>query len=157
MKKWIKNWWNIDFLALENSTAYNHPWGIIISVILYLLLDLWLFLGIQDCVPSFESKDLRVCALFIVYLICFIYIWVKIGKNIKLGKIFTKENARLLTRLGNLVTLFSFALSALIFDLPHYWTIFVVTFSFLIGGAFELTGWMIQRGIDMQKEQELTI
>ena len=73
------------------------------------------------------------------------------------GKVFTKDNARLLTRMGNLVTLFSFALSALIFDISQYWTVFVTTFSFLIGGALELTGWMIQRGIDMQKEQELTV
>ena len=157
MKNWIKNWWNIDYLSLEDSSAYKQPWSIVISVVLYLLLDLWLFIGIQESVPSFGNKDLKVCALMIVFLICFIYIWIKIGRNIRQGKVFTKDNARLLTRMGNLVTLFSFALGALIFDISQYWTVFVTTFSFLIGGALELTGWMIQRGIDMQKEQELTI
>lgn len=157
MKNWIKNWWNIDYLYLEDSSAYKQPWSIVISVVLYLLLDLWLFIGIQESVPSFGKKDLKVCALMIVFLIFFIYIWIKIGRNIRQGKVFTKDNARLLTRMGNLVTLFSFALGALIFDISQYWTVFVTTFSFLIGGALELTGWMIQRGIDMQKEQELTV
>lgn len=157
MKNWIKNWWNIDYLSLKDSSAYKQPWSIVISVVLYLLLDLWLFIGIQESVPSFGKKDLKVCALMIVFLIFFIYIWIKIGRNIRQGKVFTKDNARLLTRMGNLVTLFSFVLGALIFDISQYWTVFVTTFSFLIGGALELTGWMIQRGIDMQKEQELTV
>lgn len=157
MKNWFKKWWNLDCAELDVATAYSNPWGIVFGAVLQLALYFWFFLCTKDETPSFDAKDLKVCALLVAFILCLVYLCVQISRSIKDGKVFSRRNARLIVRMGGLVELFSFVLLVVVGGTPHYWAVFMAAFSMLVGTALQMLGWMINRGVTMQEEQELTI
>ena len=74
MKNWFKKWWNLDCAELDVATAYSNPWGIVFGAVLQLALYFWFFLCTKDETPSFDAKDLKVCALLVAFILCLVIV-----------------------------------------------------------------------------------
>jgi uncharacterized membrane protein YdbT with pleckstrin-like domain len=94
----------------------------------------------------------------LVFIAVFVYVFVQINKSIAQRKVFTKRNARLFIRLSNVLSVISI-LSVSIFSryFNGIWVVLLMLLSFLASMALQTAGWMINKGIQMQEEQELTI
>jgi hypothetical protein len=81
----------------------------------------------------------------------------RLGKNIKNGEFFTKENAKIISRMASVVRICLMFIVVAGEHRVHSWLNLTIVVPILLGGFLDLVSYMVRRGIQMQEEQSLTI
>ena len=158
LKSWFRKWWEIDYQVLDEPDCYSCASWIVLQTMLSAVVFLGIYAWNKDFQIEFNHIDLLACAFVLVFIAVFVYVFVQINKSIAQRKVFTKRNARLFIRLSNVLSVISI-LSVSIFSryFNGIWVVLLMLLSFLASMALQTAGWMINKGIQMQEEQELTI
>ena len=158
LKSWFRQWWEIDYQVLDEPDGYSCASWIVFQTLLMAAVFLGIYVWNKDFQIEFNRVDLLACAFVLVFIAAFVYVFIQINKSIAERKVFTKRNARLFIRLSNVLSVISI-LSVSIFSryFNGIWVVLLMLLSFLASMALQTAGWMINKGIQMQEEQELTI
>lgn len=158
LKSWFRKWWEIDYQVLDEPDGYSCASWIVFQTLLMAAVFLGIYVWNKDFQIEFNRIDLLACAFVLVFIAAFVYVFIQIYKSIAERKVFTKRNARLFIRLSNVLSVISI-LSVSIFSryFNGIWVVLLMLLSFLASMALQTAGWMINKGIQMQEEQELTI
>lgn len=158
LKSWFRKWWEIDYQVLDEPDGYSCASWIVLQTMLSAVVFLGIYAWNKDFQIEFNRIDLLACSFVLVFIAVFVYVFVQINKSIAQRKVFTKRNARLFIRLSNVLSVISI-LSVSIFSryFNGIWVVLMMLLSFIASMALQTAGWMINKGIQMQEEQELTI
>lgn len=158
LKSWFRKWWEIDYQVLDEPDGYSCASWIVFQTLLMAAVFLGIYAWNKDFQIEFNHIDLLACAFVLVFIAAFVYVFIQINKSIAERKVFTKRNARLFIRLSNVLSVISI-LSVSIFSryFNGIWVVLLMLLSILASMALQTAGWMINKGIQMQEEQELTI
>lgn len=158
LKSWFRKWWEIDYQVLDEPDGYSCTSFIVFQVIVSAVIFLGIYAWNKDFHVEFKRVDLLACAFVAVFIAAFVYVFIQINKSIAQRKVFTKHNAHLFIRLSNVLGIISI-LSVSIFSRysEGIWVVLMMLLSFIASMALQTAGWMINKGIQMQEEQELTI
>ena len=159
LKCWLKKWWEIDYVGLDAPDSYRCASWIVFQIIVSAIIFIGIYAWHKGFQVEFNRIDILACAFVSAYIVVFAYVYIQINRSIARRQVFTKRNARMFIRLSNILSVISI-LSVSIFSRysnDGLWVVLLILLSFLASMALQTAGWMINKGIQMQEEQELTI
>ena len=159
LKSWFRKWWEIDYQVLDEPDGYSCASWIVFQTLLMAAVFLGIYVWNKDFQIEFNHVDLLACAFVLVFIAAFVYVFIQINKSIAERKVFTKRNARLFIRLSNVLSLSVVAILSVSISSRYFGmcVVLMMSLSFIASMALQTAGWMINKGIQMQEEQELTI
>lgn len=91
--------------------------------------------------------------LAILVLMC-LYTWGRINRNIGKGQFFTHENASLISYFGRVTEVLGIILAVAEFGRVNTWLLsLMIALPLFLGCLFDLIGYLIRRGVQMQEER----
>ena len=147
-----------------NRRARVVEWLLKYSIMGYLLFIVfiawWCYFSIDNPQIVQTITKWRICTIiaYVVIIGMCVYTWYQLNKSLDNNEYFTNRNANLISRLGRITESCGFFIvffeSSLLND---YLGVLLTCLPLILGSVFTLIGHMIRKGVDMQKEQELTI